>query len=135
MISPFKKTVILRMAMKTCFPLSCKLLIQLLILIGQRNNARRRYSSSERRFRRDDLEVLGQQFNGDPFSEAIGKSAYFSGNEIIEFRTPAYNKKFTIELWVKPDGGQTKDVPILNFYDRCQSNKALSIWKLGVKKL
>ena len=94
---------------------------------------RRKCAASDRRFRRDDLEVLGQQFNSRPIYEAHDTAVYFSGKEIIEFQVPVYNKRFTIELWINPEGGQLDGVPILNYYNRCHSNKTSNIWSLGIR--
>ena len=93
----------------------------------------RKSDTLDRRFRRDDLGVIGQQINSRPFHEPQDTAAYFSGKEIIEFQVPVYDQKFTIELWLNPEGGQLHDVPILNFYNRCYSNRSSSIWKLGVR--
>ena len=122
----------LEMARLSLFLLLYLITLHLLAFIVQANNTRRKCAVADRRFRRDDLEVLGQQFNSRPIYEVHDTAAYFSGKEIIEFQVPMHNKKFTIELWINPEGGQPDDVPILNYYDRCRNNKTSNIWKLGV---
>lgn len=121
------------MSRMSLLPLLYLAAAHLLTLVVQANNIRRTCATSDRRFRRDDLAVLGQQSNSRPSYDVRDTAAYFSGKEIIEFQVPIYNKRFTIELWINPEGGQLDDVPILNYYNRCHNKKTSNIWSLGIK--
>lgn len=91
--------------------------------------------TSSKRVRRDDLEVLGHLINHNSLYHKVGRSVYFSGSEIVKLRTATLNNhKFTVELWIKPEGGQLSGVPILNFYDRCLIHTDSKLWHLGLKE-
>ncbi len=93
------------------------------------------YLHSTRRYRRDDLSVLDSIHVGNSYAASTETSAYFSGSEIIQFgRTKIFNDKFTVELWVKPEGGQLPDVPILNYFDQCVNENKADIWRLGLRE-
>eukprot|EP00795_Rhopilema_esculentum_P005888 gene5888-11220_t len=95
----------------------------------------RKCATSSHRVRRDDLAVLGHHINEETFDATNGRAAYFAGHEIIEFRKPLLYNTFTVEAWIKPEGGQAAVAPILNFVDRCQGEEESIIWILGLKQM
>eukprot|EP00794_Sanderia_malayensis_P010275 gene10275-11330_t len=119
-----------------------KLLLLLSLFISKTTEEDGRFGETEfrtfssRRSRRDDLSVLDSTSSQNSYAESNpGRSAYFSGSEIIQFQaTKISNIKFTVELWIKPEGGQLPVVPIVSYFDQCVNDKEASIWKLGLRE-
>ncbi|OWF49358.1 Pappalysin-1 [Mizuhopecten yessoensis] len=68
-----------------------------------------------------------------------GDALYFSGRELlrlkmtrkkVEMDLPRGN--FTVELWIKPEGGQHDPVTILGLVDICNGNLPSSEWSIGI---
>ncbi|CAH1270963.1 PAPPA [Branchiostoma lanceolatum] len=73
---------------------------------------------------------------GDKF----GKALYFSGNEVLKFNDPNSvndystipREAFTVEAWVKPEGGQDNPAVIIGVFDVCSMSSRGKGWSLGI---
>uniref|UniRef100_A0A8C5WE45 Pappalysin 2 n=1 Tax=Leptobrachium leishanense TaxID=445787 RepID=A0A8C5WE45_9ANUR len=73
-----------------------------------------------------------------PHTGSSGGSVYFSGirsqlvlNPDTEFQIP--RERFTVELWVKPDGGQAEPAVIASMFDNCSHVMSDRGWSLGIR--
>ena len=82
------------------------------------------------------IEGYRNKFARNVYTPTTDNAAFFSGSEIVQFKkTKILNTKFTIELWMQPEGGQESEVPVVNYYNQCVDESEASIWQLGLKEV
>ncbi|XP_071111670.1 pappalysin-1-like [Haliotis cracherodii] len=70
----------------------------------------------------------------------FGNAVYFSGRQVLNltpsqhsFTTRIPMEQFTVELWVRPEGGQADPVTFLELYDTCDGFLTSGHWSLGLQ--
>ncbi|XP_070175910.1 pappalysin-1-like [Littorina saxatilis] len=74
-------------------------------------------------------------------TEGFGSAVYLSGKEVLTLKPPAVvspgrslpSAQFTVEVWVKPEGGQFDPAVLLALSDTCSGHGAGGYWLLGVR--
>ncbi|XP_078604176.1 pappalysin-1-like isoform X1 [Branchiostoma floridae x Branchiostoma japonicum] len=75
-----------------------------------------------------------------PGGDKFGKALYFSGNEVLKLKGPNSvndystipREAFTVEAWVKPEGGQDNPAVIMGVFDVCSMSSRDKGWSLGI---
>lgn len=70
-----------------------------------------------------------------PTGSTFGKALQFMGRESVKFTAVTIpSRQFTVDFWVKPEGGQKSPVVILGLYDYCSPFSRHNGWKIGLKE-
>lgn len=69
-----------------------------------------------------------------PTGSKFGKALRFFGNEVIRFSGPfnVPSHQFTVDFWMKPEGGQKSPVTVLGIFDDCSSDMKDGGWEVGL---
>ncbi|XP_044175227.1 pappalysin-1-like [Acropora millepora] len=71
-----------------------------------------------------------------PTGTKFGKALRFFGNEVIRFsgavKIPSH--EFTLDFWMKPEGGQKSPVTVLGIFDDCSSDLKDGGWEVGLEE-
>ena len=71
-----------------------------------------------------------------PSGTKFGKALQFTGREAVRFKDvkiPSTFRQFTVDFWIKPEGGQHSPVTILGLFDNCSPPDVRdSGWKIGL---
>ena len=71
-----------------------------------------------------------------PIGTTFGKALRFYGREVVRFsgavKIPSY--QLTVDLWVKPEGGQPSPVTVLGLFDDCSPESKDGGWVIGFRE-
>ena len=71
-----------------------------------------------------------------PTGSKFGKALRFFGNEVIRFsgtiEIPSH--QFTLDFWMRPEGGQKSPVTVIGLFDDCSSDLKDGGWEVGLEE-
>ena len=89
-------------------------------------------ASHGHRTRRHDHELFPRR---PPSGNKYGYALYFETGQVIQYsklRTPT--TKFSVDFWMKPEGGQQNPAIVLHAYDRCAPENEARGWFIGLRE-
>ena len=65
-----------------------------------------------------------------PTGSKFGKALQFLGSDVVRFAGPYKipSHQFTLEFWMKPEGGQRSPVTVIGLFDDCSSESKDGGW-------
>lgn len=69
-----------------------------------------------------------------PTGSKFGKALQFLGSDVVRFAGPYKipSHQFTLEFWMKPEGGQRSPVTVIGLFDDCSSESKDGGWEVGL---
>lgn len=71
-----------------------------------------------------------------PTGSKFGKALRFFGSEVVRFagavKIPSH--QFTLDFWMRPEGGQRSPVTVIGLFDDCSSNSKDGGWEVGLQE-
>lgn len=71
-----------------------------------------------------------------PTGSKFGKALRFFGSEVVRFtgavKIPSH--QFTLDFWMRPEGGQKSPVTVIGLFDDCSSDSKDGGWEIGLEE-
>lgn len=87
----------------------------------------------KRRVKRHDQSMFP---SSRPTGARFGKAVRFFGKELIRFtgHRVVTLREFTVDFWMKPEGGQQSPMSVLGLFDYCSLQTSDRGWRIGLKE-
>lgn len=89
--------------------------------------------ASTRRVKRHDHARFPQS---PPTGSEFGKAMRFFGGEVVRFTGAVTipSHQFTIDFWMRPEGGQASPVTVIGLFDDCSPDSKDGDWEIGLQE-
>lgn len=88
-------------------------------------------SQNHRTKRHDRVVFPGRPPSGDKYGNAL---EFEKGEVIRYFKLRNPSKKFTVDFWMKPEGGQHNPTVVLGAFDKCAPEQETRGWFIGLRE-